>query len=73
MREMWRSGDWKVYFRGRLAKVEAELAGFESAIAKYGLKIIHRDAVNGEVDVTDSELLNLRKQIEEYRVMLRDD
>ena len=70
---MMRTEEWRDYFSKRVAEAESELASFESAMAKHGLRIFHRDAVNGERDVTDHELLTMKSQIEEYRAMLRED
>jgi hypothetical protein len=67
-----RNREWTDYFTKRLAETEEELAGFESAIAKHGLRIRHRD-INGERDVTEEQRQHLKDAIEEYRRMLRDD
>jgi len=68
-----RTVEWRNYFSKRLVEAESELASFESAISKFGLRVFHRDALNGERDVTDHELQTMKSQIEEYRAMLRED
>ena len=65
-----RDQEWTEYFTKRLAEAEKELADFKSAVARYGLRVRHRD-VNGERDVTDEELKWLEDAVEEYRSMLR--
>ena len=67
-----RNQDWIAYFTTRLDASEKELAGFKAAIARYGLRVRHRD-ITGERDVTDEEVKHLEDTIEEYRSMLRDD
>ena len=67
-----RNREWTEYFTQRLAEAEKELAGFESAIAKFGLRVRHRD-INGERDVTEEQRKQLKDAVEEYRKMLRDD
>jgi hypothetical protein len=64
--------DWIDYFSKRLAEAQKELAGFESAVAKHGLRVFHRD-INGERDVTEENRQNLKSAVEEYRAALRDD
>jgi hypothetical protein len=64
--------EWIKYFTNRLAESEKELADFKSAIANHGLRVRHRD-VHGERDVTDQQVNQLEKAIDDYRRMLRDD
>jgi hypothetical protein len=63
--------DWEKYFLDRLAKAEADLAKFKSAISMHGLRIRERDA-NGERDVTEKHLLDAEREVEEYRTIVRD-
>ena len=70
---MGREKAWVEYFGKRLAEAEKELAGFKSAIAKHGLRVFHRDSLNGERDVTQQQLQDLESSVEEYRAALRDD
>ena len=64
---------WVEYFGKRLAEDEKELAGFKSAIADHGLRVFHRDSLNGERDVTQQQLKDLESSVEEYRAALRND
>jgi hypothetical protein len=64
--------EWVEYFTKRLAEAEKELAGFENAVAKHGLRVFERDA-NGERDVTERDRRMLQDAVEEYRRCLRDD
>lgn len=64
--------EWSEYFTKALAEAEKELAGFENAVAKHGLRVFERD-VNGERDVTERERKVLRDAVNEYRRCLRDD
>lgn len=69
---MAKSTEWDEYFGKRLAEAEKALADFKDAVAKYRLRVLHRDT-NGERDVTDEEVRHLESTVEEYRAMLRDD
>jgi hypothetical protein len=69
---MARDAEWVKYFSARLAEAERELDGFKNAIAKYKLRVLHRDT-SGERDVTNQHLRDLQSAIDEYRAMLRDD
>lgn len=53
-------------FHKVLAAAEKELAAFRNAIAKYRLRVHHRTV---ERDVTEAELQDLEKRIEEYRAL----
>ena len=65
--------EWVEYFTRRLTEAEKELAGFENAVAKHGLRVFERDLVHGERDVTERSRKMLQDAIEEYRRCLRDD
>jgi hypothetical protein len=67
-----RDKEWKDYFRRSRAEAQAELEGFKEAIAKYRLRIIHRD-IRGEKDLTDESLRDLEQQVAECQRMLEDD
>ena len=55
-------------FRKVLAAAEKELAAFKNAIAKYRLRVYHR-TLYGERRVTEAQLEDLEKRIEEYRAL----
>lgn len=67
-----RGREWIEYFTKRLAEAEKELAGFENAVAKHGLRVFERD-VNGERDVTGRSRKMLEDTVEEYRRCLREE
>ncbi len=61
--------EWNDYFAKRLAEAEKELANFNNAVAKHGLRIYHRD-LNGERDMTEHERKDLEGRVTEYRQAL---
>jgi hypothetical protein len=67
-----RDQEWVEYFTKRLAEAERALAGFENAVAHYGLRVFERD-LHGERDITERHRKMLQGEIEEYRKCLRDD
>jgi hypothetical protein len=67
-----RTLEWTEYFTRRLAEAEKELAGFENAVAKHGLRVLERDA-SGERDVTERDRKMLQESVEEYRRCLRNE
>jgi len=64
--------EWREIFVKELARAEKELAGFKEAVAKYRLRVYHRD-LHGERDMTEQNLKDLESAVEEYRRVLRDD
>jgi hypothetical protein len=69
---MAKDAGWIAYFSARLAEAEKELAAFENAVAKHGLRVFERD-VNGERDVTGRSRKMLQDAVDEYRRCLRDE
>jgi len=53
-------------FQKVLAAAERELAAFKNAIVRYRLRVYHRAVARG---VTEAELDDLEKRIEEYRAL----
>jgi hypothetical protein len=66
-----KGSDWDAYFTKALKDAETELANFESAVAKHGLRVRHKDK-DGERDVTEQNRRALKHAVEEYRAALRD-
>jgi hypothetical protein len=55
----------------RIAETEKELAAFDNAVAKHGLRVVERDATGtGERDVTDIHRRRLHTVLEDYRRLL---
>lgn len=61
-----KDSEWNEYFTKRLAEAEKELANYNHAVAKHGLRIYHRD-LNGERDMTEHERKDLEDRVAEYR------
>jgi hypothetical protein len=55
----------------RIAETEKELAAFENAVAKHGLRVVEREAGKAERDVTDVHRRRLQTVLEDYLRLLR--
>jgi hypothetical protein len=55
----------------RLQEAEREREGFNEAVAKYSLRVFHRNAGGPEIDVTAENRKNLDDAVHEYRLLLR--
>jgi hypothetical protein len=67
-----KDSEWDEYFTKRLAEAEKELANYNNAVAKHGLRIYHRDR-NGERDMTEHERKDLEERVAEYRRALASE
>jgi hypothetical protein len=61
-----KDSEWNAYFTELLVEAEKELVNYNNAVAKYGLRVYHRDS-NGERDMTEHERKEIEGRIAEYR------